>query len=156
MPGWKDNTIMLWNDNKVTDHGRGSLNMSTERIGKDQRMADGTLRRQFVKNKRTWSISWENIPSTNSVSTGYKTADGGWAGESIESFYQNTPGRFRLVLKRGSAKDLAVPAGATTLGAPFEDANFYGVDVMITEFSKEVTKRGKVDFWSISITLEEV
>lgn len=157
MADWKNNTIMLWDGSKITDHGRGPLNMSTERIGTDRRMADGTLRRFHIKNKRTWTISWENLPSTNSSTTGIKTVDGGWSGEQIESFYQTTPGKFRMVLKRGSAAGLTPPAGATTAGAPFEDANFYGVDVMITDFSKEVVKRGQsVDLWSVNVTLEEV
>lgn len=156
MSGWKDNAIMLWNGNKITDHGRQPLNMSTERIGTDKRMADGTLRRFFVGNKRTWSLSWENIPSTNEVIGGYKTVDGGWAGEDIEMFYQTTPGKFRLTLKRGSASGLDTPIGALTPGAPYSDDNFAGVDVMITDFSKDVSKRGLVDFWNISITLEEV
>jgi hypothetical protein len=156
MADWTNNTIMTWNSNKITDHGRQPLNMSTERIGTDKRMADGTLRRQHVAVKRSWTVSWENIPSTNEILTGYKTVDGGWSGEQMEAFYHTTPGVFRMVLRRGSASGLSVPTGASTLGPPFEDDNFYGVNVMFTEFSKEVTKRGTVDFWNINVTLEEV
>lgn len=156
MTDWANNTIMTWNSNKITDHGRSSLDMSTERIGTDKRMADGTLRRQHVAVKRTWTVSWENLPSTNEIIGGYKTADGGWSGEEMESFYQTTPGVFRMVLRRGSAAGLSVPAGATTLGPTYEDDNFYGVNVMFTEFSKQVNKRGMVDFWTINVTLEEV
>ena len=156
MSDWTTNAIMAWNNNKVTDHGRGSLNMSTERIGSDKRMVDGTLRRQYIAVKRSWSVSWDNNPSTNEVVNGYKTVDGGWSGEEMEMFYQTTPGVFRMVLRRGSASGLSVPLGASTIGPPFEDDNFYGVNVMFTEFSKEVVKRGLVDFWNISVTLEEV
>lgn len=153
---WATNSIMSWSGNRITDHGRGALNMNTERIGTDKRMADGTLRRQHIAVKRTWSVNWENLPSTNNVANAYKTADGGWSGEQIESFYQATPGVFRLVLRRGSAAGLSIPAAASTLGAPYEDANFYGVNVMFTEFSKEVVKRGSVDFWNVNVSLEEV
>lgn len=153
---WTTNTIMTWSGNKISDHGRSSLNMSTERIGSDKRMADGTLRRMHVAVKRSWSVNWENLPSANDIAGGYKTADGGWAGEDMENFYKITPGVFRLVLRRGSAINLSAPAGASTLGPPFEDDNFYGVNVMFTEFSKDVIKRGKVDFWNINVTLEEV
>ena len=156
MADWTTNTIMTWNNNKISDHGRKPLNMSTERIGTDKRMADGTLRRQHIAVKRTWSVSWENLPSTNEVINGYKTADGGWSGEEMEMFYQTTPGAFRMVLRRGSASGLAVPTDASTFGPNYEDDNFYGVNVMLTEFSKEVTKRGIVDFWNINVTLEEV
>jgi hypothetical protein len=157
MADWTTNTIMLWSGNKISDHGRQPLNMSTQRIGTDKRMADGTLRRMNIAVKRLWSVNWENLPSTNRFPTGFKTADGGWSGEQMETFYYNTPGRFRMVLKRGSASGLAVPAGASTLGPKFEDNNFYGVDVMLTDFSKEVRKRGgKSDFWNVAVTLEEV
>lgn len=157
MAAWTTNTVMLWAGTKITDHGRESLQMNVERIGTDKRMSDGTLRRQYIGLKRAWNITWNNIPSTNLISGGYHTADGGWAGEDMETFYRTTPGKFRLVLKRGSASGLTPPAGATTAGASFEDANFYGADVMFTDFSKDVVKRGiKGDIWNMSITLEEV
>lgn len=156
MAGWMDNPIMTWDGNKITDHGRAALAMSTERIGTDKRMADGTLRRQFIGIKRQWQIQWESLPSTNEVAGGFKTADGGWSGSEMETFYQTTPGKFRMVLRRGSALGLLVPSGASAPGAKFEDDNFYGVDVMITDFSKDVVKRGIVDLWNMSITLDEV
>jgi hypothetical protein len=155
MAGWKDNPVMTWAGNLITDHGRGPLEMSMERIGTDKRMADGTLRRQFVGIKRTWSISWENLPSTNTVSVGMKTVDGKWSGEQIETFYRTTPGKFRLVLRRGSAINLTAPNPAES-ALPYEDQNFYIVNVMFTEFSKTVNKRGMVDLWNINATLEEV
>ena len=152
---WKENSIMLWAGTKVTDHGRSTLNMSVERLGIDKRMADGTLRRQFVKNKRAWSVGWDNIPSKNNVSGGMSTADGGMAGTDIEAFYNSTPGKFRLVLRRGSASGVTVPNPAET-ALPFEDSNFYICNVMFTEFTKEVRKRGVVDLWNVNVTMEEV
>lgn len=152
---WTDNVIMTWDGNKISDHGRQPLSESTERIGTDKRMADGTLRRQYIGIKRTWQANWENLPSTNSVTNGYKTADGGWAGENIENFYLTTPGKFRLVLRRGSAIGKSTPTPADS-ALPYEDNDFYIVNVMMTEFTKEVHKRGKVDFWNLSVTLEEV
>lgn len=155
MAGWKDNAIMSWSGIKVTDHGRASLSESTERIGVDRRMADGTLRRQYVGIKRKWSVNWENLPSTNDTVGGIKTVDGGMAGEDIESFYYNTPGKFRMILRRGSAIDLPIPNPAES-ALPYEDDNFYIVNVMLTDFTKEVNKRGVVDLWSVSVALEEV
>lgn len=146
---------MTWNGIKVTDHGRQPLSQATERIGIDKRMADGTLRRQFVGVKRSWSVSWENLPSTNSALAGMKTADGGMAGEDIESFYFSTPGKFRLVLRRGSAINKAVP-NVTEAQLPYEDDDFYIVNVMLTDFSKEVRKRGIVDLWGMSVSLQEI
>jgi hypothetical protein len=159
--GWKDNAGMFWQPEsggsykKVSDHGRSSIDESVERIENKSRMYDGTLRRYSIAKKRTWSTSWENLPSTNLVPNGYKTVDGGMSGEEMEAFHKANDGAFLMILRRGSAKDKTVPTVSAT-NIPYEDANFYIVRVMITEFSKSVTKRGPVDFWDLNITLEEV
>lgn len=138
---WKDNASMFWYDGtgfkKITDHNRQDISVSVERIENKQRMATGTLRRYVVAKKRTWSTSWDNIPSTNSHENGVVTVDGGWAGEDIERFHNNTDGPFQMQLRRG-------------------DGTVETVTVMISDFSKEISKRGIVDFWNLSISLEEV
>lgn len=138
---WTDNTAMFWHDGtafrKITDHSRSPISVGIERIEKKQRMANGTLRRYTVAKKRTWSCSWEMLPSTNSKSNGLKTADGGWAGEDIESFHNSNNGAFQMQLRKG-------------------DGAIETVTVMISDFTKEIVKRGIVDFWNLSITLEEV
>lgn len=138
---WKDNAIMFWHDGtgfkKITDHNRSPLSVSVERIETKQRMADSTMRRYVVAKKRTWSADWSNIPSTNSKAGGLSTVDGGWAGEDIEKFHNTTDGAFQMQLRRG-------------------DGTVETVTVMIIDFSKEIVKRGTVDLWDLSITLEEV
>ena len=155
MSGWQDNAIMFWGGTKVTDHGRSPLSMSTERIGTDTRMANGTLRRHQVSKKRTWSVSWEMIPSTNAVGS-LNTVDGGMCGNDIEGFYDTTDGSFVLTLRRGSAINKISPTSDPN-ELPFKDDDFDICMVMITEFNKEIIKRGpKTDFWSLDITLAEV
>ena len=138
---WTDNAAMFWHDGtafrKITDHNRQPLNVNIERIEKKARMANGTLRRYTVAKKRTWSTSWDMIPSTNSKANGLTTADGGWAGEEIESFHNSHNDAFQMQLRRG-------------------DGTTETVTVMVTDFSKDIAKRGVVDFWNLSITLEEV
>lgn len=134
------NTIMYWYNGtsfqRVTDHNRGPLSQDVERIERKQRMADGTLRRHTVAKKRTWSTSWTNLPSTNNA--GMKTVDGGMAGEDMESFHDVNDGQFQMQLRTGN--------GTVTT-----------VTVMLSEFSKEVAKRGpNADLWNINVTLEEV
>lgn len=155
MADWTTNTGMLWAGNKISDHGRSPISMSVEKIGTDKRMHDGTLRRHFIKNKRTWSCSWDNIPSRRSIPGGMTTADGGFSGTEMEDFYRTTQGKFRLVIRRGSAINQTVPVPAES-ALPFEDNNFYITNVMFTEFSKEIKTRGVVDLWSVSVSLEEV
>lgn len=176
---WKNNTIMTWAGNKITDHGRDTLSMSYERIGTDSRTVRGKLRRHHVALKRSWNVSWTNLPHRNDITGGMTTADGGWGGEQIEDFYNTTTGAFRLVLRRGSASgtyaatdravvdnthpDYPKSAGETIVvpnpssaNLPFEDEHFYIADVMFTDFDKNVLKRGKVDLWEITLTMEEV
>lgn len=155
MASWKDNPIMTWDGEKVTDHGRQALNQTVEMIGTDKRMIDGTLRRQFISRKRQWTVNWENLPSTNTAVGGMKSADGHMSGEDIEEFYRNAHGKFRMILRRGSAI-AEVDPNPSEASLPFEDDNFYVVNVMFTDFSKEVTKRGIVDLWNVSVTMEEV
>lgn len=147
MPIWRDNTIMLWNDNgswvKITDHNRAPLSETIERLENKQRMVDGTLRRYVVGKKRSWSCSWANLPSTNSKVSGLTTADGGWAGEDMENFHNRTDGPFQIQFRRGDGT--VVPA-----------ANEPPILVMISDYSKEVVKRGLVDLWNLDFTLEEV
>lgn len=152
---WKDNPIMTWDGQKVSDHGRSALNQDHERIGSDRRMHDGTLRRMHKSIKRTWNTSWENLPSTNTAARGMKTADGGMAGKDMEAFYLSHPGKFRMILRRGSAINKTVPE-VTDSQLPFENDDFYIANVMMTEFSKDIDKRGASDLWSVSVTLEEV
>jgi hypothetical protein len=155
MSNWKTNAIMLWSGNMITDHGRQPLTEKIERIGTDKRMANGTLRRFYVGIKRSWDVTWQNIPSTNTVTGGYSTADGGYSGEQIQAFYNANQGKFRLVLKRGSAIGLSTPNPAES-ALPYQDQNFYICNVMFTDFSKDVVRRGSVDFWNITLTMEEV
>lgn len=149
---WKDNSIMFWHDGavfqKVTDHNRSELSVSIERIERMQRMADGTLRRYVVAKKRTWSCSWDNLPSrrngTLSGKTGLNTVDGGWAGEDIENFHNITDGSFKMKIRGGDDVDKTA-----------SDVTLEEVTVMITSFSKDIVKRGVIDLWNVDIELQE-
>jgi hypothetical protein len=151
---WQANAIMYWSaDNstwyKITDHNRAPLDITIERIERKNRMADGTLRRYTVGKKRTFTASWSMLPSKTTQSyggrTGLGTVDGGWAGEDIETFHNNNDGRFYMKLRKGVDEAKAITDGSLEV-----------VQVMISDFSKTIEKRGIVDFWSLSITLEEV
>lgn len=151
---WKDNAAMWWSLdgttwNKISDHNRQPLDISFERIETKNRMADGTLRRYSVAKKRTISVNWEMFPSKITPSyagkTGIGTVDAGWAGENIEAFYNANDGKFFVKLRRGIDEAKAISDGTIEV-----------LSVMITDFSKTIEKRGVVDFWSLSVTLEEV
>lgn len=147
MSTWTGNPIMEWSTDfgttwtKISDHGRAPISISTERIENKQRMANGTMRRYTVAKKRTLTCNWENIPSnpTTFLANGQP---GGW----MEDFYDDNDGAFYVRLRAGSDRDLTLTDLDGTI-----------MEVMMTDFSKEVTKRGvEFDLWNLDITLEEV
>lgn len=152
---WQDNALVFWSSNngvswnKISDHNREDLDISFERIERKNRMVSGTLRRYSVAKKRTFSLSWSNFPSKISPSFGGKqgvgTVDGGWAGEDIEAFHASTDGSFLMKLRKGIDEPKAITDGTIEV-----------VTVMIAEFSKTVVSRGVVDFWNLTVVLEEV
>lgn len=135
--------------NKISDHNRQPLDISYERIGSDKRTVSGTLRRYSVAKKQSISISWTDLPNKVTQSyggkTGMGTLDAGWAGDDIESFYYANDGIFYLKLRAGTDESKSA-----------NDATIKTMTVMFTDFSKTITKRGIVDFYDISLTLEEV
>lgn len=140
---WKDNQIMLWNGNAVTDHNRSALDINRERIEKKNRMVNGRLRKYYIIGKRTFSCNWDLLPSnTEDVAVGGKvfsgTVDGAWGGKDMEAFHDATPGAFTLTVVDGQGNEEQVL-------------------VMFSDFNYSIEKRGRgVDFWNLSVTLEEV
>lgn len=126
------NAIMEWNGNKVTDHNRGELGVDVERIESSKRMANGTLRKYVVADKRTFSVSWDDLPHSKAY-----TVDGFWGGREIEDFYNKNAGVFTLKLTNG-------------------DGQAESFEVVFTSFDKEISKRGVYDFWSVSVEMEQV
>jgi|SRR4051812_30728465 ATP adenylyltransferase/5',5'''-P-1,P-4-tetraphosphate phosphorylase II len=124
--------LMRWNGNAITDHNRQQLSVDVERIEKKQRMANGTLRKYIVADKRSFSTSWTMLPKITA-----KTVDGFWGADAIEEFYNTVSGSFSLELSDG-------------------DGETYTYNVMFSDFSKTITKRGSVDFWEVSVSMEEV
>jgi len=124
---------MYWGTSKVTDHNRAPLQVSYEFIERKSRMAKGTLRKYIVAKKRTWSTSWDMLPTYLA-----EVVDGGMTAAAMETFVNNNPGAFTLTLRDGQGNQETTKA-------------------MITDFSKEIQIRGTInDFWSVSVTLEEV
>lgn len=124
--------LMAWNGNLITDHNRAALDIEVDRIEKTQRMANGMLRKYIVADKRKFSCSWENLPSKAKYAV-----DGYWAANEIETWWNTVPGAFTLTLQY--AED-----------APIQ------YTVVMTEFSKTLSKRGLYDLYSVNVNLEEV
>ena len=48
---------------KLSEHNRQPVSLSNNRIEKTQRMSNGTMRKFFVVDKKSISISWTMLPS---------------------------------------------------------------------------------------------
>lgn len=125
--------MLRFDSNAVTDHNRSELGVSIERIGNRKRMANGTMRQYYIADKRTWTVSWDNTPSTSA-----KTVDGYWGPKDIKNFVESTSGSF-------------------TLGITDKNGVEVNYTVMFTDISYDIVKRWASDeYWNISVTMEEV
>lgn len=125
-------SLMEWDGNKISDHNRSELSIDIERIEEKNRMANGTMRKYIVADKRTFSVSWDDLPH----SAGF-TVDGFWGKREMENFYNTIPGAFTLTLHYGDGVEEKYV-------------------VMMSKFSADISKRGLYDFWKVSVELEEV
>lgn len=126
------NALMEWNNQKVTDHNRQPLSVTVERIETSKRMANGTMRKYVIADKRSFSTSWTDVPDKAE-----HTVDGFWGGNEMETFYDNNAGEFNLKLTYG-------------------DKTQETFRVVFTSFRKTLSKRGIYDFWEVSVDMEEV
>lgn len=117
-----------------TEHNRDALSVDFESIENKQRMVNGTMRKWHIATKRTWSTSWSDVPHSSEF-----TVDGKLGGEEMEEFYKNRQesGPFALKIINGTSIE-TFP------------------EVMFSEFSKSIKKRGRYDFWDVNLTIEEV
>lgn len=125
-------SLMEWDGNKISDHNRKDLSVKVERIEEKNRMANGTMRKFIIADKRTFSVSWDNLPQSHDF-----TVDGFWGKNEIEAFYNVHTGAFPLKLY-------------------FGDGTNKTYSVMLSDFSADLSKRGAYDFWQVSVELEEV
>lgn len=128
-----------------TDHNRRELAIAYDEIGNVERTAAGMLRGYVIKRKRTFSLSWEMVPSDISL-----TVDGYWSGKEIQDFYDNTYGAFSVKFYH---QDRAV-----NINNPL-----YSTVCRFKDFTISVVKRGatlsngmQTDFCNFSLSLEEV
>ena len=132
-------TTKVWN--KVTEHNRSDLGVSIERIEKITRTSNGTLRKNYVTDKRRFSASWTMLPSYRTL-----TVDGAWGAEDLRTFYLSNGGKESFNIRINLAK-----AGTDQTSSGYEE---YTVVFGGCNFS--VVKRGLQPHWTVSIELEEV
>ena len=127
--------------NKVTEHNRSDLGVSIERIEQVTRTSNGTLRKNYITDKRRFSASWTMLPSYRTL-----TVDGAWGAEDLRSFYLSDEGKTSFRIRINLAK-----TGTDQTSSGYEE---YTVVFGGCNFS--VVKRGLQPHWNVSIELEEV
>jgi hypothetical protein len=130
---------------KLTDHNREPINISTEIIETQARMANGKMRKYIVAQKKTISVSWNYVPSKTS-----ETVDKNYSAAWLESFYKSNV---------GSPIHLKVVASELDSSGNFVTAQNASevYTVFMEKFSKSIINRTKVsDYVSMSIDFTEV
>lgn len=125
---------------KLSEHNRSEFNLSENRIERSQRMANGSLRKYWVADKKAFTLSWDMLPGTSSL-----TVDGGWGAEEMETFYRSPEGRGIFTIKVNRAKD-----GTDQTSSGYEEYN-----VSFTNASFVIQKRGLQPHYSVTLSMEQ-
>lgn len=154
----------------LSDHNRGPLDFSVERIEQRKRTINGRMRSYHIADKLRLDISWEMLPSKSykaapqindigqASTTGLEyTADGGAGGAEILDWYNNHTGSFWMLLSYDNYKQLP-DSGTDPYSALAITRYTQAIEVYFADFKYSVQKRtaGNYDFWNISVSLEEV
>ena len=126
---------------KLTEHNRREFSISNNRIEQVTRMSNGTARKFYVADKKSFSLSWDMLPG----STAY-TVDGYWGAEDLISFYQSSDGKGTFDIKINFAKT----------GSNQESTTTEQYTVFCKSFEVTLVKRGAVPFYNLSMSMEQV
>jgi len=132
-------TTKVWN--KVTEHNRSEFNINVERIEKVVRTSSGTLRKNFVADKRKFSTSWSMLPSYRTL-----TVDGSWGAQDLRSFYLGEEGQGSFKIRINIAQN----------GVSQESSGYEEYNVVITDCSFAIAKRGLQPHWNVSLSMDEI
>ena len=124
----------------LSDHSRSELSIDYDVIEKSQRMANGTLRKYVVAKKKSFSCSWDSLPTVTSfVVDGYADAK---KMKQYYELYSAQPLVMTLYYGRNEATDLSY-------------AETY--NVFWESFSFEIVKRYQnFDYWNVDAEFVEI
>ena len=127
---------------KITEHNRAPISMDTQRFEQTARMANGSLRKLFIADKKVLSTSWSMLPSYSTM-----TVDGGWGAEDLKAFYLSEKGRnsFNVRIAYNSSRTEEFLASFTTCS----------FNIIKRNVRSNPSDTPQV-FWDVTISLEEV
>jgi len=123
----------------LSDHSRSPLSVSYEIIENNQRMVDGTMRRSVIAKKRSFSCTWDMLPTISTM-----VVDKNSDAAKMKAFYElycYSPLTLTLRYKRNN---IQTPVDET-------------YQVYWTDFSFDVIKRYQnFDYWNLSSEFKEI
>lgn len=183
---WSDNAGTISEDVRIpignekedfiilSDHNRAEMSIAQQRIENRQRMVNGTMRAYHIADKISLSCSWTRLPSrsysrnvnfdvygqpTLSGATEY-TVDGGAGGVELLDWYESHQNPFYVYLGYDKYNNNSFKVAGNVTDKSFNYLSIYN-DVRLMYFANfdyTIEKRGgtNFDFWTISVSLEEV
>jgi hypothetical protein len=136
----------------LTDDNRSDLQLSIQRIEYKKRMINGRMRSYHIADKKSFSTTWADIPSSASyVSENVKSFNPAWAsGKEILSWHENHPDSFYLML----VYDTPNPEGTGTIPVKYKVETY---NVFFESVTYNIKTRGpEYDHWDISVSMVEV
>jgi hypothetical protein len=127
---------------KLTEHNRSPVSVDTQRFERTARMANGSLRKLFIADKKNVATSWSMVPSFSTM-----TVDGGWGAEDLRNFYLSAKGQgtFNVRIAYNSTR-------TEEFVASFTACSFNIIKRNVKENSADVPQA----FWDVNVSLEEV
>lgn len=150
----------------LSDHNRGPIDISTNRIEHRERMINGRMRSHHIADKKSIDVSWTMLPSrAYIVRPGFdadgipltgaipNTADGGAGAEEMLEWYESNTGSFWVFLAYDKYHNFGDDNDAYTHLAQYNEI----IEMYITSFDYTIQKRGgsNHDLWDVRVTLEE-
>jgi hypothetical protein len=145
---WEVSTDPIWQ--KITEHNRQPMEISTNRIENTKRMSNGSLRKYFIADKKAFSVSWDMLPSFSTL-----TVDGAYGAVDIKDYYGSSKGQSTFKIKLVYGKKLNgqnIEDRYDTYTVNFTQCNL----TLVKRNVKGATADPAQEFWSLSIAMEEV
>ena len=176
-PGSETSSSVLDQFLILSDHNRGEIKVTPNRIEKRERMINGHMRSYHIADKLNFDISWNNLPSRSfktrpdfnpttgkSVATGVSgrptgvdeqyTVDGGAGAGELLDWYENHKGSFWMFLAYDKYNNFGNDDAAYGHMHQYNEI----VEVYFSKFDYSVVSRGASthDLWNVSVSLEQV
>jgi hypothetical protein len=126
---------------RLSEHNRSEIGIAVKRIEQSQRMANGSLRKFFVADKKEFSVSWSMLPGSRIY-----TVDNEWGALDLIEFYNSSEGQSTFDIRLNFAKT----------GTNQESSGYEPYTVSCTSFNATLVRRGEIPFYNISMSMEQV